>query len=540
MKEHDEQIENNLKVLGELLRAQPSVTKKGMRTIEQAGQIKSAASAVFLPPLVKSGIGIAACLLIGLCLWFSIAGPVAITLADVQKSIESKTWVLIRYERGAQEWANLPERRSFYSRQDEDGRNFYAGMRDHVNGIWRYYHSNHGEQIHERTFSTRPYPQTPWEYAVGDWDDFGFGQFAHRTVEKSTDTIDGRQVVRFDSYNVGPLGIRSLAQQVWADPDTRLPMRIRKYSGPQENNFDTGDFSFPQTGPSSIYDLGAPEGLPVVENWGVIEPAAKAVIDAAKEALRQLPRKMRIIEKSKYELSISYCYDGKFRRESYGKTDANHNSPLPIEAPESNHRIREWALNNLTLVDLCIFDGEYEYSYNSGEGLWDSSEGRGASLSIRDRGPDWIDALVPIRKQWPYITNVGPMWVLEDELGTPPGCVLLRYEEMGKRRDWYVDPERDYICVKRFEFDKDKDTDEWVEDEYWRAEWTDLTRLPLGQWYAKSKAGDRVTTETEIELLTDSDMELLTGREHSAGFFDGERLLKNAMDDGAKVTFWAR
>lgn len=542
MKEYDKQIEKRLKGLGDLLRSQPSVTKNGMRTIEQMEQVKPGWSIAFVPPLVKSGIGIAACLLIGAFLWFSIAGPTAITLADVQKSLDSKIWVFIRYEDGAEEWANLQERRSFYTRQDEDGGNFYTGMRDHVYGIWRYYHSNHGEQIHEKTFTPRPYPQTPWEYAVGHWDDYGFGQFANKTVEKSADTIDGRQVVRFDTYNVGPLGLRSLAQQVWADPGSRLPVRIRKYSGPKPKEFDTGDFSFPETGPSSIYDLGAPEGLRLVENWGVIEPAAKAIIDAAKQAERELPDKMRIVKKTQYGLSICYRWGNKFRSEEYGLTDANHNSLLAIKAPETNDGIRQWASSNLTLFDLGIFDGEYVYSYNSGEGLWDSAERPGVSLSVRHHGPDWIDVLVPIRDQWPYISNVGPMWVLQDEPGTPAGCVLLRYEGMGKRRDWYVDPERDYICVKKLEFLKDKETNKWVEDEYWRAEWTDLTPLPSGQWYARRTKGKgyTVTTETEVELITDSQMELLTGKDDSVGFFDGEKLLKDAMDNGVRITFWAR
>ncbi|MHC4477008.1 MAG: hypothetical protein ACYTEL_15285 [Planctomycetota bacterium] len=543
MKEYDEQIENRLKDLGDLLRSQPSVTENGMRTIEQMKQVKRPRIVALMPPLVKSGIGLAACLVIGVSLWLSIAGPTAITFADVQKSIDSKTWVLIRYEDGAEEWANLRERRCFYTRQDEDGGNFYVGMRDHVNGIWRYYHSNHGRQIHEQPFTTRPYPQTPWEYAVGDWDDRGIGQFAHKTVEKFTDTIDGRQVVRFDTYNVGPLGIRSLAQQVWADPATRLPVRIRKYRRPESNRkFDAGDFSFPDTGPSSIYDLGAPQGLKVVENWGVIEPAAKAMIDAAKEALRQLPRKMRIVKKGKYGLSISYRYGNKFHSESYGLTDAKHNNPLPIEAPENNDQIRQWASNNLTLFDLDIFDGEYIYSFNSGEGLWDSSERPPARLSVRHHGADWINVLVHLQGHWPYTSNVGPIRLLEDEPGTPAGCVLLRYEGKDLRRDWYVDPERDYICVKKLEYRKDKETNKWVEDEYWQAECTDLTRLPSGQWYARRTKGKgyTVTTETDVELITDSQMELLTGKEDSAGFFDGKRLLKNAMDKGAKVTFWAR
>ncbi len=542
MKEYDEKLEKRLKDLGDLLRSQPSVTKNGMRTIEQMEQVTQLRSVAFMTPLIKSGLGLAACLLIGVFLWFLIAGPTNITLADVQRAVDSKTWIFIQYEDGAKQLANLGEQRSFYTRKDADGGNFYVGMRDHVNGIWRYYHSNWGEQIHEESFTPRPYPQTPWEYAVGDWDDRGIGQFAHKTVEKSTDTIDERQVVRFDTYNVGPLGLRSLAQQVWADPKTRLPIRIRKYSGPKEQEFDAGDFSFPETGPLSIYDLGVPQDLKIVSNWGIIEPAAKAILDAAKQAQRQLPLSMRIVRKSKYTLSISYRYGNKLRSESYGLTDTNHNNLFPIETPESSDQIHDWASNNLTLFDLCIFDGRYEYSYDSGEGLWDSSEKPGVTLDVRHHGADWIHVLLPIKDQWPYTNNVGPMWVLENEPGTPPGCVLLRYEGLGLRRDWYIDPERDYICVKQLEFRKD--TDQWIADKYWQAERTDLTRLPSGQWYArtikKHEYQPKQIIELDVKLLTDSEMKHLAGKDGSTGFFDGEKLLKNAIDNGADVTFWAR
>lgn len=536
MKEYDEQIEKRLNRLGSSLRLQPSVAESSMSKIEQTEQAKPLGSPALMQTLVKSAIGLAACLLVGAFLWLFLNWTTSITLADVQKSIDSKAWILISFEDGSQRWANLKEQRSFYTRQDDDGGNFYAGMRDHIYGIWRYYHSNWGQQIHEQSFITRPYPQTPWEYALGDWDDRGI-EHERKTIEKFNDTIEGRNVVRFDTYNVGPLGLRSLAQQVWADPKTRLPLRIRLYSGPDK--YDTGDFSFPQTGPASIYDLGAPEGLDVVTNWGVEEPAAKAVLDAAEQARQRLPLKMRIIEKSKYTLSISYRCGNKFRSESYGKTTANNNDLIPLDLPEDNNNIHEWASDNLTLFDLCIFDSRYEYSYKSGQAPWDSSQQPGEKLNVEYQSNDWINALIPIREQWPYTSNVGPMKVLENEAGTPPGCILLQYEGLGLCRHWYIDPERDYICVKQLEWRNDKKTGQYKNTLL--VERSDLTRLSSGQWYARTiKRSDATATEFDVTLLSDYEMELLTGKNDSNGFFDGEKLLKQVLDEGIDVTFWAR
>lgn len=535
MKDHDKNIEERLDSLGDLLRSQPSVTTNGMRKIEQMEQVKPLRSVVVIPVIVKSGLGLAMCLLIGAFLWFSITWPTSITLADVHSSIESKTWVLVSYEDGMKEWANLRDRRSYLT-YNHNG-NFYVGMRDHVNGIWRAYHSNWGRQIHEEPFPVRPYPQTPWEYAVGDWDDRGIGQFTNKTVEKFADSIDGQKVVRFDTYNVGPLGIRSMAQQVWADPETRLPIRVRKYS--RMDKYNTGDFSFPETGPSSIYDLNIPQDLEVVSNWGITQSAAKVIVDTAKQVLRQFPEKMCIIRRSDYIISISYRCGNKFRKESYVQKDPNCNSLLVLKPPKANEQIRQWALSNLTLFNLCIFDGEYEYSYSRGEGLRTCSKENAAKLRVEYYGEDWINVLIPLRNQWPYESNVGPFAVLEGERGTPPGCILLRFEGLGLRRDWYVDPERDYICVKQLQFRKDKGTDQLTEEQ--EVERTDLTCLPTGQWYArKVKSSDEQVVEYDVKLLTDFEIEQLTGIDDSEGFFNGEKLLKDAIDNDVKVTFWAR
>jgi len=531
MNEYDERLDERLGRLGDRLRSRPSIIAKGMQTLEGMPQVKPARRVVLVPTLARSGLGLAACLAVGVSLWLSLACPAGITLAEVQKSIDSKPWVLIRYDDGAQEWANLRERLCFVTHADE--RNFYAGMRDHVKGVWRAYHSNWGQQIHEEPFTPRPYPQTPWEYAVGDWDDRGIDRFWRTTVERVSDDINGREVVRFDTYDVGPAGLRVLAQQVWADPETRLPVRIRKYLGPdQGDNCKTGDFSFPESGPASIHDLGAPEGLPTVVNWGIIEPQAKAIVEAAKEALRQFPRNVRIVRKSTYGLTISYSLGERFRKETYGIVSSDHQSPLAIELPDDVEQIRAWASSHLTLFRVEIYGGQFCYSYDTGRGLWPTSADPGATVDVRRDRDAWAQSIMPITDQWPFIGNVGPMRVLKDVPDMPAGCVLLRYEGTRLRRDWYVDPARDYICVKQAEFAPDDIHTRQVER-------TDLTRLPSGQWYAKTVHTPN-TVELDVHPLSDSEIEELTRENESSGFFNGERLVKEAVDRGAKATFWAR
>ncbi len=192
---------------------------------------------------------------------------------------------------------------------------------------------------------------------------------------------------------------------------------------------------------------------------------------------------------------------------------------------------------------MTIFDGHYEYSYQSGKGPWQGHENPGATLHVQGCTADWIDVLVPIRDQWPYISNVGPLRVLEDEPGTPEGCILLRYQGLGLQRDWYIDPNRDYICVKQAEFRQAQEDGEPTDPDGQWVERAGLTQLPSGQWYAKTESHPgrkNDTIEFDAAPLTEADLQELTGADDETGLFDGEKLLQQARTEGAQITFWAR
>ena len=537
MTSHDEQLDAKLQALGSALRSQPSVVNSKAIAAKQRQHPWWIASRL---SLTGSGLGLAACLLIGAYLLLTVASPNSITLAQVQASLDSVPWVLIQYDDGQQRWANLRDRRCFLKSQDADGGNFHVAMRDHVAGLSWHYHTNWGQQIHEERFTPKPYPQTPWEYAVGGWDDWRNSLPDHTSVETIADTIEGQNVVRFDTYDIGPLGLRTLAQQVWADPETRLPLRIRKYSRRTgQIEMAAADFSFPETGPSSIYDLGAPEDLPVVANLGVIKPAAEAIIEAAKLAQRQLPERLCVVGKSRTAFSITWRWGNRLRSESFGLTDPTHNEAFPINIPSDVEDLHQWAKDNLTLYNLTVFDGQYEYTYNTGQAPWDFAKSPVGGLHVQRRGSDGINVLVPLRDQWPYTSNVGPMTVLENVPGIPPSCVLLRYEGLGLCRDWCIDPDRDFICVKQAECREPPEANAQIDDDYWRIERTDLRQLPTGQWYAGTVGSpNREGGTSECEVTVPSEADLLSL--DADGFFDGETILRKAQDNNIPVTYWAR
>ena len=125
---------------------------------------------------------------------------------------------------------------------------------------------------------------------------------------------------------------------------------------------------------------------------------------------------------------------------------------------------------------------------------------------------------------------------MENEPEMSPGCLLMRYEGTGVRRDWYIDTEHDYICVKRIQYRKDENSGEFINPS--ETELTNLSRFQSGQWYAKTtERRGEMLEEYDVKLLSESEIEQLAGKDDSKGFFDGVKVIKSEMDKGKKVRF---
>ncbi|GAG47929.1 unnamed protein product, partial [marine sediment metagenome] len=135
-----------------------------------------------------------------------------------------------------------------------------------------------------------PYePKTAWESIVGHIEKTleNGGSTRRWEVEKYFDRLDGVQLVRFDRYYNDAIGRRLLLEQIWADPQTRLPVRIWKRLNLADRNAQnrksiSGDFDFPKIGPSSIYELGVPQDLPIVKTYGRV--ADSSIVDTHGQA----------------------------------------------------------------------------------------------------------------------------------------------------------------------------------------------------------------------------------------------------------------
>ena len=95
--------------------------------------------------------------------------------------------------------------------------------------------------------------------------------------------------------------------------------------------------------------------------------------------------------------------------------------------------------------------------------------------------------------------------------------------------------------MKEAEFSRKDAGEPWTQRS--QVERADLTRLPSGQWYARSVQWPRIVAaprQIDVKVLTEGEMERLAGAGGFTDFFGGEKLLKDARNSGATVTFWAR
>ena len=71
-----------------------------------------------------------------------------------------------------------------------------------------------------------------------------------------------------------------------------------------------------------------------------------------------------------------------------------------------------------------------------------------------------------------------------------------------------------------------------------RSNWV---QLPTGQWYAQTihTPGRPGVTTVQVDLITESEMTTAAEGDIPA-FFSGEKLIEQARQANAKITFWAR
>jgi hypothetical protein len=483
----------------------------------------------------RKAAGMAAMIGILVLIYFIFTESPALTLAQVQSALKEQTWVHVKYDNGREEWTNLRDGQFFF--KDVDG---FTMFTDYAQGVRYDCWPESGKYISEiKIPASSSSPQKyVWNLILDSLDKYKSGSASK--AELQFDVIDGRRLARFESFTIDGLGKRVIVEKTWVDPETRLPVRVWRYLSlaereEQKRESITGNYDFPVSGPSSIYDLGVSRDLEIVKKGEKTkDPSVIEILEAGKKAYKNFPQKVRIINyviSRAAEIDIIYRNDLKYRGERFFNFIPSNQEyqKYHINPTATPDQVLEWSRNQIP-VSIHVGDGQKEFSRNNRHpGVSNSGETTVRVLRFDPRHPipfaDW-----PPRHQWTYAIAGGlaSFELLTSSPDLPPGCIALRQTAGDDRRDYYIDPAHDYSEVK--EIGWKRPSGNWEKD--WEYSLSDFTQLATGQWYAAklneisypdAKRGtSRGDTTWRIDIRTLEESEFPTDA------FNGEKLLQGA------------
>lgn len=296
-----------------------------------------------------------------------------------------------------------------------------------------------------------------------------------------------------------------------ADVETHLPKRMTFHC---ESSVQSGTanvtFDYPESGPTDIYEAGAPRDatVKVVDH----RPSSEFLeaIKPYRQARENLPAQ-RIVVDIEYEIDNRYrvCViytDG--RKERFEQLMWIRDDVPP--ATDDFGEILDWALSAKSLeFGVQLYDGECVYHVERDyRDRWTTWEEYSPS-----RKPSYVVGGL-IHRGWPRIRKGRPV---ENNYATENNLLCIETRRRPNVKDnkllkpaektlYYIDPEHDYICVRIESFKHTVAADSYAEidelhfdpnetlsEPYWVTEVTKFGRNEGGQWYPSEIITNRLS-----------------------------------------------
>jgi hypothetical protein len=247
----DSPLREKFQRLAVALPEQPTLIDSVMRRIEKSSTkpIPRKTRRWFLGATLGTATCIAACFLAWSIPFFALTPSV--TFAQVQTALAVQKWMHVIYDNGRESWTTMDGMKRFYI--DEEGE---ISATDQSKNLQMSYCPDSG--YISQTMLDGPQKPKTLEEIVGFSMDIPEGEATAKQkatayyMERFTETLNGRQMVRFDQYQRDVLGESRLQKRIWVDPLTRLPVRMQMFvqlglrkDPKQEYTF--GDYVFPIT-----------------------------------------------------------------------------------------------------------------------------------------------------------------------------------------------------------------------------------------------------------------------------------------------------
>jgi len=462
----------------------------------------------------------------------------SVTWANMQEAFLAQPWVHVKYDNGREEWMNIREGKHFYI--SELGWRFFDDCTSNTRLAYSL-NSDHITEVKSKTYPDGKVP--PWEPRIAWEAVLGFSEEGenrrlglYTDIERYFDTINGRDAVRFDIYYLGALDSRNLVSQIWADPESRLPIRIRSRLNlalreRYEVDYITGEYDFPDTGPESIFDLGVPSNLKIVsrvESVDTISTEVQQILQAGEKATQEFPKRYRaIVWRGQEHGAIKVLYRNKDSLHflNYFNLDGQKYPDCHIDIPATTAEILAWTTNQIP-VEVGVFDGDNIYRRSNVHPYHDIHKQTKVQVhrALTYPMPSWFYLEDDF---WPYFYSKNKsLKIITYHSETPPGCVALS----NGNTYYFVDPLKDYISVKRI-YVRNVDGQEIKTSE---TSLSNFIQLPTGHWYPQKRSihfynnlllGGR---KPPPELSENIDIQLLQEEEFPMDIFNGEKLLEGA------------
>lgn len=505
-----------------------AATKLNIRRIIMESKITKVAAAV----LLITGV------IVGFSVFTGSSDMASVALGDVREAFIAQPWVHVIYDNGREEWMNLRESKHFYI--SESGWCFFVDRALNT----RLEYSPNSDHILEVAPKTYPEGKVPpwepgiaWEVALGffaEGDSKALGQYTD--IERYVDTLDGQDIVRFNIYYIDALDNRVLATQILADPESRLPIRIRSrltlaLRERMGVEYITGEYDFPDTGPESIFDLGVPSNLKVVSRVGpasTTSTKALQIIHAGEKAAQDFPQRYQAIvwnDREPGEIDVLYRSGKKLCFFHYFNLDGIKYPDYHIDIPAKTTEILAWTVDQIP-VEVGVFDGVNVFRRFNVHPCVNVHEQ--TSVRVYRASTHFLPRWFYLEDDfWPYVYGKKqPLELVTYHPETPQGCVALSDENAC----YFVDPLKDYMSVRTIHMQNENGSQRGTN----KIKLSDFVQLPTGHWYPQKKHSisyykiHPLKDPPSPETFENINIQLLHEKDIPPDLFDGERLLKGA------------
>ena len=308
-----------------------------------------------------------------------------------------------------------------------------------------------------------------------------------KKTKKKAGKYNGRKVEIYD-LSFSEKGLHNKGT-VYIDNDRKLVIAVHgtSYNPAGQLVFQSEmEFSYPENGPESVYDLGVPESATVVNS--LPSNNVQNVLTHYQAHRINSPEKyMAIIKRQRVSYGVRIVYRDRdlIRTELRRAISLNDWDNVRVEAEKEFGSLWQWWNddNNTELKSIYLYDGLHEYSI---EGLPDNKRSERYEYYFAD----WHGAIDYLG--WPKIENFisdhTQTRIIENDYSRENGLVCIEIIFRGIVKSdgmvvlprnflYYIDSEHDYICV-RHDFLEQKDIYWEGKDNSW-LEGIDADKIPI-------------------------------------------------------------